>query len=170
MGANARVKRAANERIEAMGLNKETIQAAQDIAQELADAEESLELVRNAERSQRNLLDVIDSSMEAAYKAAETALRNGDEATARRQLEEKNMQKAKRAKVEAEVTAAAARVATMQASVASIAERANEIEQIIARTVTATKTRSSSGLSSDVNLALEAEDPLLKKFKDLEGK
>ena len=49
-------------------------------------------------------------------------------------------------------------------------ERANEIEQIIARTVTATKTRSSSGLSSDVNLALEAEDPLLKKFKDLEGK
>ena len=170
MGANARVKRAANERIEAMGLNKETIQAAQDIAQELADAEESLELVRNAERSQRNLLDVIDSSTEAAYKAAETALRNGDEATARRQLEEKNMQKAKRAKVEAEVTAAAARVATMQASVASIAERANEIEQIIARTVTATKTRSSSGLSSDVNLALEAEDPLLKKFKDLEGK
>ena len=80
------------------------------------------------------------------------------------------MQKAKRAQIEAEVTAAAGRVATMQASVASIAERANEIEQIISRTVTATKAKSSSGISSDFNLALEAEDPLLKKFRDLEGK
>ena len=58
------------------------------------------------------------------------------------------MQKAKRAQIEAEVTAAAGRVATMQASVASIAERANEIEQIISRTVTATKAKSSSGISS----------------------
>lgn len=170
MGANARVKRAADERIETMGLSKEIIKAAQEIAQELADAEQSLELVRGAERSQKNLFDVVDRTMEDAYKAAETALRNGDEATARRQLEERNLQKAKRAQVQAEVTAAAARVATMQASVASIAERANEIEQIIARQVTATKAKSSSGVSPDVNLTLEAEDPLLKKFRDLEGK
>lgn len=153
-----------------MGLNKETIKAAQEIAQELADAEQSLEIVRNAERSQRNLLEVVDRTMDALYKAAEQALRSGDEATARRNLEERNMQKAKRAQIEAEVTAAAGRVATMQASVASIAERANEIEQIISRTVTATKAKSSSGISSDFNLALEAEDPLLKKFRDLEGK
>ena len=53
---------------------------------------------------------------------------------------------------------------------ASIAERANDIEQVLARTITATTARSSNGVSSDVNLALEAEDPLLKKFKDLEGK
>lgn len=170
MGANARVRRAEEERIASMGLNKETIKAAQEIAQELADAEQSLEIVRNAERSQRNLLEVVDRTMDDLYKAAEQALRSGDEATARRNLEERNMQKAKRAQIEAEVTAAAGRVATMQASVASIAERANEIEQIISRTVTATKAKSSSGVSSDFNLALEAEDPLLKKFRDLEGK
>lgn len=170
MGANARVRRAEEERIASMGLNKETIKAAQEIAQELADAEQSLEIVRNAERSQRNLLEVVDRTMDDLYKAAEQALRSGDEATARRNLEERNMQKAKRAQIEAEVTAAAGRVATMQASVASIAERANEIEQIISRTVTATKAKSSSGISSDFNLALEAEDPLLKKFRDLEGK
>ena len=170
MGANARVRRAEEERIASMGLNKETIKAAQEIAQELADAEQSLEIVRNAERSQRNLLEVVDRTMDDLYKAAEQALRSGDEATARRNLEERNMQKAKRAQIEAEVTAAAGRVATMQASVASIAERANEIEQIISRTVTATKAKSSSGVSSDFNLALEAEDPLLKKYRDLEGK
>lgn len=170
MGANARVQRAADEKIQAMGLNKDVIKAAQEIAQELADAEESLELVRGAERSQRNLLAVVDQTMEDAYKAAETALRAGDEATARRQLEERNLQKTKRAGIEAEVTAAASRVATMQASVTSIAERANQIEQVIARQVTATKAKASSGVSADVNLALDAEDPLLKKFRDLEGK
>ena len=58
----------------------------------------------------------------------------------------------------------------MQASVTSIAERANQIEQVIARQVTATKAKASSGVSADVNLALDAEDPLLKKFRDLEGK
>ena len=101
MGANARVQRAADEKIQAMGLNKDVIKAAQEIAQELADAEESLELVRGAERSQRNLLAVVDQTMEDAYKAAETALRAGDEATARRQLEERNLQKTKRAGIEA---------------------------------------------------------------------
>ena len=53
----------------------------------------------------------------------------------------------------------------MQASVASLAERANEIEQMISRTVTATKTRP-SGDGGDVFGA--PEDPLERRFRDLE--
>ena len=118
-----------------------------------------------AETSQKSLIRTLETNMEVAYAAAEAALRAGDEAGARAKLEEKAQFKAKKEAAEVELAAASSRVATMQASVASLAERANEIEQMISRTVTATKTRP-SGDGGDPFGA--PEDPLERRFRDLE--
>ena len=164
-GANNQNKKAQKEQLAAMGLNEDTMRLAQQTALELKDAESSLEIVRGAETSQKSLIRTLETNMEVAYAAAEAALRAGDEAGARAKLEEKAQFKAKKEAAEVELAAASSRVATMQASVASLAERANEIEQMISRTVTATKTRP-SGDGGDVFGA--PEDPLERRFRDLE--
>ena len=69
MGANARVRRGGGAYC-LDGSEQETIKAAQEIAQELADAEQSLEIVRMP-APQRNLLEVVDRTMDDLYKAAE---------------------------------------------------------------------------------------------------
>lgn len=173
-GANARVKRAEEEKIQSMGLDKATVAAMQQCVQELKEAEESLDLVKNAERSQRQVLDNIDTAMTAAYTAAEAALRSGDEALARTKLEEKNALKPRREAAERETAAAASRVATMAASVAALAERAAQLEQAMAKTVAAATSSKaaarSQGMVDAPSTEVEELDPLEQKFRDLEGR
>ena len=75
MGGNARVKREAEERIKSMGLNKDILQAAKETANELADAENSLEVVKAAAKSQQALVERYEQAAVDAYASAEAALR-----------------------------------------------------------------------------------------------
>ena len=75
---------------------------------------------------------------------------------------------------QSELTAAESRVQTMSASVASLAQRASAIEANISRTVAsrgaAANSAVASGPAATAGLDLELEDPLERKFRDLEGK
>ena len=167
-GANAAAKRAEGERIAATGLDRAIIAEAQRMAQDLSDAEQSLEIVAGAESSQRSLCTRLEEAEADAYAAAEAALRGGDEAGARRHLEERAGLKAKRVQAETELQAAVGRVATMKQQVAELAERASRIEQTMSRAVAAKSGVDAATLDSATSA--ELEDPLLAKFKELEGK
>ena len=161
MGANNRAKREQAGQLAAMGLDEDVLRLAKQTALELEEAETSLAIVKGAESSQRSLIETLDRSMEEAYAAAERALRSGDEAAARSLLEQRQAAKAKRTLAESDLAAAAQRVASMQASVAALAERASQIEQKISRTVVATRASSSGGEPPP------PEDPLEKRFREL---
>lgn len=162
VGANNRVKREQSDQLAAMGLTEDVIKVAKATAAELEEAEQSLAIVQGAERSQQSLITTLERTMEVSYAAAESALRSGDEGAARTQLEQRQQAKAKKELAEVDLAAATQRVAAMQASVAVLAERASRIEQSIA-------SRAASAMSgaSGAAPAIEPEDPLEQKFRDL---
>jgi len=161
MGANSRSKREDTDALAALGISDEVMRLAQSTAADLGEAEEALAMVERAEGSQRSVLSTIERSLAEEYAAAEEALRNGDEGEARRRLENRQALKLKQATAEADLRAAMERVASMQASVAALAGRANEIEQAISRSVVATRT----GVDQPPE---RLEDPLERRFRDLE--
>ena len=166
VGANNRANREQTEQLGRMGLSKDIMQLAQQTAEELKQAEESLAIVSGAERSQRNLIASLEESMASAYASAESALRSGDEAAARTFLESRQQAKAKKTLAEEELASAMQRVASMRASVDALAERANGIEQQVSRIVSAS--RSAPRGDDGAPVIRPPEDPLEKRFRDLE--
>ena len=168
-GANAGARKAEMDRLASLGIDKSMLEAASLVAKDLQEAEQSLEIVLTAEKSQQTLIDRLDASMADVYASAEAALRKGDEDAARRYLQERNELKEKRAEAEAELRAASSRVATMRSQVVALADRATQVEQAMSRAVAAKSQTNSAAASGAVGgFALEPEDPLLKKFRDLE--
>eukprot|EP00746_Dinoflagellata_sp_MGD_P109246 gnl/MRDRNA2_/MRDRNA2_46746_c0_seq2.p1 gnl/MRDRNA2_/MRDRNA2_46746_c0~~gnl/MRDRNA2_/MRDRNA2_46746_c0_seq2.p1 ORF type:complete len:473 (+),score=122.34 gnl/MRDRNA2_/MRDRNA2_46746_c0_seq2:125-1543(+) len=127
-----------------LGLSKEMLATAQHCAAQLEEAEQLLELVKNDEDSQRKLLEEVDHAMASRFSAAQAAMQNDDEAAARRHLQGYNALEPKRKVLETDLAAAGGRVASMQASVTRLVKQANEIEQLILRSVVASKTRQAS--------------------------
>ena len=169
MGANKQQQREDEERLTRAGLTKDMIAAANSCAQQLAEAEEGLKVVRSAEGSQRQLVETIERGIKDAYSAAEIALRSGDEAAARTKLEEKAALTRKATAARAELAAATARTVAMQESIGSLSERATQIESKMTQAVSSSSL-SAGGQDFDSTFALEVEDPLIAKFRDLESK
>ena len=133
VGANSREKKAAAEWVSSLGLTQDTLRLARRCAQDLEEAERSLSVVRTAESSQRALVSTLEEACSQTYARAQSAVQSGDEAAARRLLVERQELKARAVVAQVELAAAEGRVATMQTSVVSLAERASAIEATISR-------------------------------------
>lgn len=170
-GANARQKREQAEELERMGLSEDMMKLAQQTAQDLAEAESALSMVQEAENSQAALVKRYDDAMSEAYKAAEDALSSGDEDSARRFLVEKNEHKTRKEAAELDLLEAKKRVSTMRSSVTQLAERTAQVEQMMS-SIVADKKMKSIASRSDAGVVdtFTVEDPLERKFRDLEGK
>lgn len=161
-GANQRANREAQEKLDRMGLSKEVLAAAAAVAKDIEEAEASLSLVRRAEASQRGLVTTLERQSDVLYQAAQDALRGSDESAARARLEERLMLKPKIASAQAELGAASQRTAALEAAMAALQEQAVRVEAMASRSVSA-----SASVSA---FDLEPEDPLLRRFKELEDK
>jgi len=162
IGANNRANREAQDRLDRMGLSKEVLDAAAACASDIQEAEESYEIVRRAEASQRGLVTELERQAAIAYEAAEKALRGGDEGGARARLEERQLLKPKIAAAKAELNSASLRVKAMEADVLALKERAAQVEAMVGRSASA-----SAELRGSTPM-LEPEDPLIQRFRDLE--
>ena len=162
VGANKRAKLEAQQRLDNMGLSKEVIDGARAVAQEIEEAEQNLMIVQSAEASQQSLLQTLEDSAADAYYAASEALRGGDEAAARTHLEKRQGLLAKINYAKAELAEASDRVAIMQTNMASLKQKATEIEALVARSVATAADMRLQGSSE-----AELEDPLLRKFREL---
>lgn len=165
MGSGSRERREQKEQLDRMGLSEDVVKLAQETAQDLANAESSLQLVQRAERSQSSLVRQLDDSMSNIYAAAEKALKDGDESAARSFLEQRQSIKLQKVAAQRELDVASQRVASMEASLAQLAVRATKIEQMVSRTVVSKR---SLDISLDDPYSSNIEDPLEGKWRDLE--
>lgn len=169
-GAERGARKADDARLDAMGLSREVRAAAAAAAADLAEAEEGLKLCQQALSSARSLEAQHEASAGRFYASAEGALKAGDEVEARSFLEKRQQANTQRATAEIEVQQAAARARTMQDVVAAATERIMTVEAAMTKVLAsnaainaATASRASDGLLGD------DDDPLLRRFKDLEG-
>ena len=165
MGADAEMRRRAEQQLQRVGVSKDELRGAASLAAEVAEAEEGLRMARSAVESMQELERTMTSAAGDARSRAEMALRSGDEAAARTHLEEKQRLTRRAKDAEAEVVAAKSREASMAASVAALAKRARGVEESIRERV---ERGGGAGAVEAESFALEIDDPLLKKFEELE--
>ena len=166
IGAQRGAQKAEEERLEKMGLSREVRAAAAECAKDLSEAAEGLAACEQALGSAKALEAQLEASAAQAYSAAETALRAGDEAEARACLERRNQIKSQIIKAQSEVADAAGRVTRMEGAMSALTARSREIDAALQRSMAVS---ASSATSQRVSaLELEDDDPLLRKFRDLE--
>uniref|UniRef100_A0A7S0JI77 Glycine zipper domain-containing protein n=1 Tax=Calcidiscus leptoporus TaxID=127549 RepID=A0A7S0JI77_9EUKA len=164
IGAAKGEERANEERLERMGLSRDMRATAAACAAELAEAEEGLKLAQNSLESARAVERNLEASASESYAAAQVALQAGDEAAAREHLVMRQQTNGRKSAAQIETYEAVERCARMRSAIDALGERAAQMEALMSRAVAGT-TASRAGWPD----ALELEDPLLQKFKDLEG-
>lgn len=167
MGARRGAQKSEEARLEKMGLSREVREAAAACAADLAEAEEGLSACREALQSARALESQLEASSAAAYAEAEAALRAGDEAAARACLERRQQSKGQLGKARLEAAEANDRVVRMEAALSALAERSKAIEAAMSRAVASSAV---SAADRAVTRLDEDDDPLLRRFRDLEGR
>mmetsp|Transcript_46902 Transcript_46902/g.155484 ORF Transcript_46902/g.155484 Transcript_46902/m.155484 type:complete len:235 (-) Transcript_46902:139-843(-) len=167
MGAAGRERREEEARLAAMGLDREAVRLAAALAAELAEAEASVSACEEAERSQSNLGERLAAVATEQYAAAEEKLRAGDEESARALLVERQETQAKAARADAELQEARDRTLSVRRAVSVLSTRAAELEASLDQA--AARKAVGSGPVAGAVEAAPPEDPLLARFKDLEG-
>lgn len=168
MGSADGQKKQMQERLDKVGLDKATLRDVQIMAQELADAEEALTLVQRSADSQRAVVASLEAEAARMYSDAEALLKAGDEDAARAKLTEKRGVTARLASAELEAAQASDRVSSMERSRGALEQRALQVQALVDRAL-ASEARGGAG-GGGSSFELEPEDPLLARFRDLEGK
>eukprot|EP00316_Scyphosphaera_apsteinii_P009025 CAMPEP_0119326434 /NCGR_PEP_ID=MMETSP1333-20130426/68389_1 /TAXON_ID=418940 /ORGANISM="Scyphosphaera apsteinii, Strain RCC1455" /LENGTH=243 /DNA_ID=CAMNT_0007334743 /DNA_START=29 /DNA_END=760 /DNA_ORIENTATION=- len=155
-----------------LGITREVLQGASDCVRDLGQAEEDALLVQRSIESQQQLLLQLDDLATEAYDAAAAALQAGDEATARRKLEEKQRILSKQDAAESDLGRAREQLRQAKHIVQKLEVRAKRIEAMLEQKLSAGNQPISGGATLDAELAkLEPpEDPLESKFRDLESR
>lgn len=138
------------------------LEAAQECGLALQQATEGLEATKASLETHQSLSRRIDRDIEKNYEKAKAALASGDEEAAKSLLLKRTEEQDKLKKMLLLCAEEKKRFATMENNVEAIERRAMEVESLLQRTVGA-KARQ----DSFTEFSLSAEDPLLKKFRDL---
>lgn len=170
-GADAEQRKREVEELRRRGVTPEMVDLAQRVGKNLAEAEEGLELCIMAAQGSRELVNDLEAGISEAYNDAMAAVRADDDVAARRHLQEKAERTRRLEAARPELEAAEARVKRTRQAVELQAERVKEVERLIQRSMaSAASANASSNDLSYIDSAGAYEDPLEKKFKDLEGK
>ena len=145
------------------GLTPEMLDMATDVGSALEQAVEGLRATQDSVETSQKLAKTLDKQSESLYERATTAIKSGDEETARRFLLERESVKEKLLKVLKGLSEDRKRITMMEMNVEALETRALEVDALLRRSVGA----SSMQDSSISGLSLDSEDPLLKKFRDL---
>lgn len=172
IGSNRREQREREEQLTQLGLNRQTRLLAQQLTEQLAEAESGVAICMDAERSQLRLVEQLRARASDIYAAAEKKLRDGDENAARDLLVERKAMLERLEEAEKVLGEAVSRTEAMKRSVDVLSSRAQELEasfkSAIASRAAASGARAANEYASDA--ALAPEDPLLAKFRELEGR
>lgn len=168
IGANFGSKNAANrareEEMERLGITQDMLDAAEECGVALEQSMEGLKAIQASLSTQQSLAKRLVRDSDESYEKATEAMTAGDEATARTYLLKRTGMQDKLKSVLKSCVEEKNRLETMKANVASIEQRALEVESLLQRTVSS-KTRMNVGTSSDFSVPVD--DPLLQKFRDL---
>jgi len=145
------------------GVTPDMLEMANDVGVALEQSTEGLRATQDSVETQQRLAKTLDMQSNSIYERAKSAIESGDEEMARKLLMERETIKAKLLKTLKSLAEDNKRLATMKSNVEALEARALEIESLLRRSVGASALQD----SSTSGFALEPEDPLLKKFRDL---
>lgn len=163
LGASSQLDRARNEEMKRKGISTEMLDQATEVGAALRQSAEGLRAARDAVGTGRRLAEALDRREKSIYERAKAAMESGDEDGARGLLLERTAVREKLLKVLLSGAEERKRMAVLESNVEALETRGLEIESLLRRSVGAAALQDSAG----VGLSLEAEDPLLKKFRDL---
>ena len=149
------------------GLTLEVLDMATDVGSALEHAVEGLRATHDRVEKSQKLAKLQDKQSESLYKCDTTAIKSGDEETARSFLLERELIKEKLLKILKGISEDRTRIKMMEMNVEVLkTTRALEIDVLLRRSVGA----SSMQISSILFFLLDIEDPLLKKFRVINDK
>jgi hypothetical protein len=163
IGAAQTVNKARMEEMERKGITPEMLEQATEIGKILEQAVEGLRATQESVDTSQRLAKTLDQQSDSIYERAKSAMQAGDEDAARKLLLERETIKEKLLKTLKSLAEEKKRLTSMETNVEALETRALEIESLLRRSMGASSTNAAAGM----NLSLEPEDPLLKKFRDL---
>ena len=169
IGAKKAQEAAQKAEMERIGITPEMVAMAMECSVDLSRAMEGLQATESSLQSQQSYARRLDSEAERLHTQAIAALTEmQDEDRARALLSERQIQLDRLKTTLKRCAEEKKRVEIMKANVSALEQRAMEIDTLIRRSVSA-KTYQDIQLDNfDDRLALDNEDPLLKKFRELE--
>lgn len=145
------------------GITPEMLEMANEVGIALKQTTEGLKATQDSVETQQRLAKTLDRQSESIYERAKSAIAAGEEEQARKLLMEREAIKDKLINVLRALAEDRKRLAVMESNVEALEARGLEIESLLRRSVGASALNDSS-----INgFALEPEDPLLQKFRDL---
>jgi uncharacterized protein YcfJ len=169
VGAKRAQEAAQNDEMKRMGITPDMVEMAEDCAVSLNNAMEGLRASQNSLESQQSLARRLDRESDRLKEEATVALvEQEDEERARKLLSErlKLLDRLKPALVRC--AEEKKRLVVSQDNVNSLEQRAMEIDTLMRRSVSAQTYQDTTLSNFDNRLTLDNEDPLLRKFRELE--
>jgi chromosome segregation ATPase len=181
LGTDRKRAKQADAALRKQGITPEMIRMVEECAEGLKNAEEALRTAKDSLRLTLEEASELEAEVSELYNMASAAVQSGDDDTARVLLTKKKrvqseLEDAKRRAGEAE-----ARVARVEKSVETLSTQAKKLESILkenmanaaeanASEAAAKLTSAGAGFSANADVESMFEDPLEKKFRDLEGR
>ena len=151
------------EEMKRKGITPEMLEMANEVGVALKQSTEGLRATQDSVETQQRLAKTLDKQSDSIYDRAKSAIESGDEELARKLLMERESVKEKLVKVLKALAEDRKRLAVMESNCAALEARGLEIESLLRRSVGASALKD----STMNGFALEPEDPLLQKFRDL---
>lgn len=162
LGQGRAVDKAKREEMERMGITEEMLESAREVGVALERGMEGLKATEDSLMTQQKFAKRLDDEVVEVMSQAQEALTSNNEDLARDLLFKKRDIQEKLKKTLLGCAEEKKRLEKMKTNVRAIEERAVEMEALMKRNIGAKALMDSSS-----QFALERDDPLLQKFKDL---
>ena len=167
LGRKYQFEKAQKAEMERLGITPEMLEMAQEVGIALERATEGLEATRTSLDSLQALARKLDEQQTELYDRAKMQISSGNEEEARKLLLDRENVQDRLKKTLLNCKDEKVRYERMKTNVQAIEARAMEVDSLLKRTVGAKAFMDSNdnmGMIDDFRM--EAEDPLLKKFRD----
>jgi len=179
-GAESKQARQADAALRRKGITPEIAAAVQECAEGLRDAEEALRTTRDVFTAQLQDAAALDAEVSELYNMASAAVQSGNDDAARRHLAERKRVQVRLDDAKVLASEAKGRMVRVEQSVASLATQARRLEGVLKSNMAdaaetnaaaaAAKFEGTGDAYSSSPGSLEDEDPLERKFRELEGR
>uniref|UniRef100_A0A7S4JG19 Uncharacterized protein n=1 Tax=Odontella aurita TaxID=265563 RepID=A0A7S4JG19_9STRA len=163
VGSSRAFDKAKEDEMKRLGVTKEMLEMAEDCGVALERAMEGLKATQDSYETQRAFARRLDSDSDRLYEKAKAAMTASEEEKARALLTERQGMQEKLKKALMSCASARKMLEQQEENVAALEARAMEVEALLQRGVGAKAMQESSD-----QFSLSDEDPLVKKFRDLD--
>lgn len=176
VGAKRSMEQGRRQEMERLGISQEMVDMAQEVSISLQRAMEGSKASQDSLRIQQSLAQRFEAEVQELQEGAKRAIIQGDEERAREILLRKKYKMDRWKEILLKCAEEKERVERMKENVEALEQRAIEVDALIRRSVSAKALQDTSNsrvLLEDTTADFPStsfEDPLLRKFRELEGK